>query len=112
MTTTPATVANVNELASELIEDAKQHHARRTARTLTAGTSQRATLIGMAADAELAKHDSPNAATVHVITGRVRLYTADSEWVLSAGEIVTVPVERHAVQAIKDSAILLTVALR
>lgn len=112
MTVSSAAVANVSELAAELIDEAKQHHARRAARTLVAGSVQRATLIGMAANAELAKHDSPGAATVQVISGRVRLYTAEAEWSVGAGEIITVPVERHAVRAVEDSAILLTVALR
>ncbi|WP_158073273.1 hypothetical protein [Amycolatopsis sp. CB00013] len=38
-----------------------------------------ATLIVMAEGAQLAEHDSPPAATLHVITGSVRLSTHDHE---------------------------------
>lgn len=105
-------VVQVNDLAAELMTDAKQHHSQRSARTVASGSSQRVTLIAMAGGAELGKHDSPVAATLQVVAGRVRLHTADREWLLGAGELVSIPVDRHAVDALEDAAILLTVALR
>jgi quercetin dioxygenase-like cupin family protein len=35
-----------------------------------------------------------------------------SDWILGTGEIVAVPPFRHGVEAVEDSVILLTVALR
>lgn len=110
--TTHTDVVQVTELATELMNDAKQHHSQRSSRTLVAGTSQRATVIGLGQGAELSRHESPPAATVQVLAGRVVLHTTDREWSLGPGEWLTVPVERHGVRAVEDAALLLTVALR
>lgn len=105
-------ITQVDVLAAELLRLAGEHPSRRTARTLVTGTSQRATLIALAEGAELAEHDAPAAATLHVVTGRVRLHTHDDEWVLDSGQLAAVPPQRHALTALADSAVLLTVALR
>lgn len=110
--TTQTEVVGIHDLAAELMSDAKQHHSQRSARTLASGIAQRATLIGMAQGAELAKHDAPTAATIQILAGSVRLHTAEREWRLNQGDFMTSPVERHAVYAQEDAAILLTVALR
>jgi quercetin dioxygenase-like cupin family protein len=105
-------VVPLGALAAELLEQARDQHARRAARTVAAGTAQRATVIALAEGARLADHDSPTAATLQVLTGRVRLHTDDHEWLLEAGELVPLPPERHGLEALADSAFLLTVALR
>ena len=105
-------VADLPSLAEETLGEARGQHARRAARTLVAGAAQRATLIALAKGAELTEHAAPPAATLYVITGQVRLYTHDQEWVLRAGHLAHIPPQRHALQALADSAVLLTVALR
>lgn len=105
-------VADVEVLAAELLIKAREHHARRAAKTLVAGVAQRVTLIALAEGAELAEHDSPPAATLHVVTGRVRLSTHDHDRFLDSGQLTAVPPERHSLTAFADSAVLLTVALR
>jgi len=61
---------------------------------------------------ELGEHDSPAAATFHVLQGRARLHAGeDAEWVVGAGCLVEIPAERHAVTALTDCLILLTVSL-
>lgn len=107
-----ADVVQVNTLAAELLDQARKHDSRRTAKTIASGTSQRATLIALAEGAELAEHDAPPAATLQVITGRVRLHTAAHEWLLNSGDLASVPHQRHGLQALTDAAVLLTVALR
>lgn len=106
-----ADVVQVTTLATELLDEAREHDSQRTARTIVSGTVQRATLIALTEGAELAEHDAPAAATLQVITGRVRLYTAAQEWLLTSGDLATVPHQRHGVHALTDAAILLTVAL-
>lgn len=105
-------VTQVDELAKELLDDARQQHTRRASRTLVTGTSQRATLIALAEGAELAEHGAPPAATLYVVVGRVRLHTHDEEWALDPGQLVTMPPQRHGLSADTDAAVLLTVALR
>jgi quercetin dioxygenase-like cupin family protein len=105
-------VVQLEALAAELLDQAGDQSARRASRTVAAGTAQRVTVIALAEGARLADHDSPTAATLHVLTGRVRLHTDDREWFLDAGELLPVPPERHGVEALVDSAFLFTVALR
>ncbi len=106
------TVTQVDTLATELLQEARGQHARRVARTLVSGSSQRVTLIALADGAELAEHGAPSAATLHVLSGRVRLHTHSEEWVLDAGQLFTIPPQRHGLTALSDAAVLLTVALR
>lgn len=105
-------VVQLANLGLDLLAQAREHHARRAAKTLLSGTSMRATAIGLAEGAELSEHDSPPAATLQVLTGKVRLHTEDHEWLLGEGEVVAIPPQRHGLQAVIDSVVLLTVALR
>ena len=50
-------------------------------------------------------------ATLQVIRGRVRLVAGDDSWDGVAGDHVTIPPARHALQALDDSAVLLTVSV-
>jgi quercetin dioxygenase-like cupin family protein len=59
----------------------------------------------------LSEHDSHPSATLHVLSGSVRLHSADREWLVEEHEIVTIPPQRHGLTAISDAVILLTVAL-
>lgn len=100
------------QVAQELIADLPNHPAGRASRTIMSGLAMRAVVIALRGGAELAEHDSPPAATLHCLSGRVTLRTTDREWSLAAGELMPIPPRRHAVQAHEDSALLLTVALR
>src|SRR4051812_26284824 len=102
----------LSELAESLIADLPNHPARRTARTVLSGTVMRAVVIALADGVELNEHDSPAAATLYVIKGRVSLRTEHRDWPVYPGQLIPVPPQRHAVVAHADSAILLTVALR
>lgn len=104
-------VLKVSDVAVELLDEAKRQQAKRASRTLVSGSAQRATVIALAEGAQLAEHKAPPAATLHVITGQVRLRTADHEWLLATGDLVRIPAQRHALDAITDTAVLLTVAL-
>jgi quercetin dioxygenase-like cupin family protein len=105
-------VSQVDAVASELLKEAKGHATHRAARTLVTGVAQRATLIAMLEGVDLAEHDAPPAATLQVVTGRVRLHTRDRDLVLEPGQLAAVPRQRHGLTALTDAAVLLTVALR
>jgi len=101
----------LGDLAQELLADAGQHHSRRSARTILSAASMRATVIALLSDAELAEHEPPPAATLHVVLGDVVLIAGEQRRALSAGDVMTIPQQRHSLVATTDSVVLLTVAL-
>ena len=102
-------VVNLSGLAESLLAQARAD-ARGTASTVVVrGPHQRAVLIALTQTAGLAEHNSPPAATLHCLLGRVRLHAGELEWIASAGHLVTIPEHRHAVDALEDSVFLLTV---
>ena len=58
----------------------------------------------------LAEHDSPGESTLQVLRGRVRLTAGSDTWEGAAGELVTLPRTRHALESLEESVVLLTVA--
>ncbi|HKS47746.1 MAG TPA: hypothetical protein VJT49_22065 [Amycolatopsis sp.] len=105
-------VVRLRALAAELLEQAHAQPSGRAARTIASSTSLRGTLIALTDGTILADHDAPAAATLHVLTGRVRLHTADQEWFLDESELLPLPPQRHGLDACSDAVVLLTVALR
>lgn len=99
------------QLVDELLAQAKAGTNGRAARTLYGGHEHalRQTVIALTADHGLAEHDSPGEATLQVLAGKVRLSSGDDSWEGEAGEIVPIPPTRHALDALTDSAVLLTV---
>jgi quercetin dioxygenase-like cupin family protein len=102
----------LSELAESLIADLHNHPAGRTAKTILSGTVMRAVVIALRQGAQMSEHDSPPAATLYVIKGKVTLRAGDREWPVYPGQLVPIPPQRHSVEAHADSAVLLTVALR
>jgi quercetin dioxygenase-like cupin family protein len=116
MNATPAAgdhpmVTSLAALCTELLENARASDAHRAARTIVSSTSLRATLIALTEGSGLAEHDAPPTATLHVLLGRVRLRAGDESWVLETRDLARIPDRRHAVDALTDSVVLLTVAL-
>lgn len=70
----------------------------------------RQTVIGMFAHARPAEHENPGEATVQVLHGRVRLSAGERSWEGRGGDLLIVPDARRSLEAVEDSAVLLTVA--
>ena len=70
----------------------------------------RQTVIGMKQGARLAEHENPGEATVQVLHGRVRMMAGNLSWEARTGDLLIVPDARHSLEALEDSALLLTVA--
>ena len=100
------------ELADHLIADLPNHPAGRTARTVLSGSVMRAVVIAMREGTELSEHDSPPAATLFCITGKVTLRSGERDLTIYPGQLVPIPPQRHSVVAHANSAVLLTVALQ
>ncbi len=68
-------------------------------------------LTHLRAGAKLEEHAAPGAATVQVLDGHVRAQVGDATLELLAGRLIAFDANvRHAVQAIDDSTLLLTLA--
>ncbi len=102
---------SLTALAREQLEIAKRESSGRSAHTVYGGHEHvlRQTMIAMAAGRRLDEHENPGEATVHVLAGRVRLTTGGTAWDGMAGDLLVVPDARHALEALEDSAVLLTV---
>lgn len=104
---------DLTALVEELLAKARASSAQRSAQTVHGGREHhlRQTVVGLAAGGELAEHESPGEATLQVLRGRVTMTAGERTWEGSAGAYVVIPPARHRVDALEDSAILLTVTV-
>ena len=80
-----------------------------TARTLVREPDMRVVLVVMRAGARIAEHQAKDTASVHAIHGHVRLQLPDKVADLTAGRLLVLERGlRHDVEAVTDSAFLLT----
>jgi quercetin dioxygenase-like cupin family protein len=97
---------------------ARMEHARaaahgRSAHTVHGGHDRalRQTVVALRAGTTLHEQHSTREATLQVLAGHVRLTTGTQALGAVAGDLLTVPAEAHTLDAVEDSALLLTVAL-
>lgn len=103
---------SLDALAREHLERAAAGSHGRSATTVHGGHELvlRQTLLALTAGTTLAEHENPGEATVQVLRGRVRLTSGDTSWEGRAGDLILIPPARHSLEALEDSAVLLTVA--
>jgi quercetin dioxygenase-like cupin family protein len=104
--------SSLTALVREQLELAAKASSGRSAHTVYGGHEHvlRQTLIALNAGQRMDEHENPGEATVHVLHGRVRLVAGQTSGNGSPGDLLIVPQERHALEAVEASAILLTVA--
>ena len=105
---------SLHRLTEEHLGRAREESSGRSAVTVHGGREHhlRQTLVALAGGRALGEHESPDEGTLHVLHGRVRLRTGEETWEGEAGDFVKLPPERHDLEALEDSAILLTTAAR
>jgi quercetin dioxygenase-like cupin family protein len=103
---------SLTALAREQLSRARQVPSGRSAQTAYGGHEHvlRQTVVALVAGNRLEEHENPGEATVHVLSGRVRLGANDAAWDGSPGDLLIVPDSRHTLEALEDSTVLLTVA--
>lgn len=94
------------------LEAARRASSGRSAKTVVGGHERvlRQTVIAMCAGRSTDEYENPGEATIHVLTGRVRVTTEATSWDGTVGDLIVVPRSRSSVQSLEDSVILLTVA--
>ncbi len=104
--------SSLTALARQQLSIARQASSGRSAHTVYGGHEHqlRQTLIALAGGRRLDEHENPGEATVHVLAGRVRLRAGEVSWEGSPGDLLIVPDASHSLEALEDSAVLLTVA--
>ena len=99
-------------IAREQAKRAGAASSGRSAETVYGGHEHalRQTVIALTAGSALDEHENPGEATIQVLRGRIRLTAGQTTWEGRTGDMLIVPDARHALAAIEDSAILLTVS--
>ena len=104
---------SLDALVREHLERARGNTNGRSAETVFGGheSTLRQTVIAMLEGSQLAEHDNQGEATLHVLSGRVRLSAGDTSWEGRNGDLIVVPQKPHDLVALVDSVVLLTFAL-
>ncbi len=105
---------SLTALARHQLGIARTSSSGRSASTVYGGHERvmRQTMIALRAGSVMSEHENPGDATVHVLSGRVRLVAGSDEWEGSGGDLLIVPERRHSLEADEDSVVLLSVAKR
>lgn len=103
---------SLTALARQELAKARTAGSGRSAHTVYGGHEHtlRQTVLALTEGHGLDDHESPGEATLQVLQGRVRLTTADAGWDGAPGDLLVVPPVRHALAAVEDAVVLLTVA--
>ena len=103
---------SLDAIAREQAKRAGAASSGRSAETVFGGHEHalRQTVIALTAGSALDEHENPGEATIQVLRGRVRLTAGQVAWEARTGDLLVVPDARHALAAIENSAVLLTVS--
>ncbi|WP_337061800.1 cupin domain-containing protein [Kineococcus sp. G2] len=101
-------MVDLRHATDEHLSTARTSAHGRSAHLLVHDGHLRQTLIALRAGEGLSEHNPPQAATLQVFVGRVRITAGEDEAEVGAGELVELVHQRHSVSALEDSVFLLT----
>jgi quercetin dioxygenase-like cupin family protein len=100
---------DLGALEREMREEESYRREGHTARTLVRAPDLRVVLVAIKGGGRIAEHHASESASVHTISGQVRLHLPDRTVELPAGRILVLGRGlRHDVEATTDSAFVLT----
>lgn len=105
---------SLTALLRHQLEIARTMSSGRSAHTIYGGHQHalRQTMVALRAGSILAEHENPGEATLQVLHGRITLVAGPDRWNGSPGDLLFISDFRHALEAVEDSVVLLTVAKR
>lgn len=101
-------MAHLDRSVDEHLAEARQSPHGRSAELLVRDGVLRQSILALRAGTELAEHNSPHAASLQVLHGRVQVTGIEPTGPLETGELVVLTHQRHAVTALEDAVFLLT----
>lgn len=101
-------MTNLDLLADAHLTTARAAENGRSTEIVLHDGTLRQTVIALRAGVELGEHNSPPAASIHVLRGRMLVTGMDDDEEIGAGELRVLAHHRHAVRALEDAAFLLT----
>ncbi len=106
-------VASITALAEAQLVAATAAESGRSSVTVygRSGARLRQTIVALAVGRVMGEHKSPGDASVFCLRGRVLLRAGQLHAELGSGDLVAVPPQRHDLEALEPSVLLLTVAL-
>ncbi|MBX7464629.1 LuxR family transcriptional regulator [Streptomyces sp. NPDC048491] len=104
---------SLEAIARAQLKAARDAGAGRSASTVIGGHERvlRQTVMALTEGSTLGEHGHGGEATLLVWTGRIRLVAGADAWEGRNGDLLAVPATPHTVEALEDSAFLLTVAM-
>ncbi|GGR70806.1 hypothetical protein GCM10010252_06260 [Streptomyces aureoverticillatus] len=100
---------DLTALAEEHLNQARVAAHGRSAHLIVHEGALRQSVIVLAGGSALDEHNTPPAASLQVLRGKVRLTTeSGGDRVLAGGQLCAVPQERHGLLGLEDSVVLLT----
>lgn len=104
---------SLDAIGREHLERAKDASSGRSSSTVFGGHEQtlRQTVIALRVGATMTEHNSPGEATLVVLKGHVRLMAGSDGWEGQNGDLIIIPPERHSLEALADSVVVLTTAM-
>lgn len=107
------TVMSIESHAADLLEKAAQAGNGRAATTVYGrqGARLRQTLVALTEGNVLGEHKSPGDASLYCLRGRVLVRSSEGQHELATGDLVPIPPQRHDVEALETSLLLLSVAI-